>query len=232
VGLVNIDTLVIIATLNEEQAIGPTLNEVNHSLKKPLCIVVDGHSVDRTVDIAKVNGAQVIFQNGLGKGDAVATALKNIKEIYVKYVAMIDADFTYPARYFSVMTKILDKNPEVGMVCGNRFADMETEAMPFQFHLGNRILSFFHNFLSGLNLQDPLTGFRVIRQEIVNKWVPKSKGFDIEVELNSFVKNCGFSIVEIPIKYRRRLGEKKLKFNHGFDIFRRIMLETLSSVSK
>jgi dolichol-phosphate mannosyltransferase len=53
----------------------------------------------------------------------------------------------------------------------------------------------------------------------------KSKGFDVEVELNHHVKLEGFGIAEIPIKYRERLGEKKLGVRHGAEIFKRIMLE-------
>ena len=41
----------------------------------------------------------------------------------------------------------------------------------------------------------------------------KSKGFDIEVELNHRVEREGFGIVEVPIQYRVRLGEKKLKIS-------------------
>jgi hypothetical protein len=57
-------------------------------------------------------------------------------------------------------------------------------------------------------MDDPLTELRVVRQEIVNNWHPKSKGFDIEVELNHLVENKGYRILEIPIEYRARLGEK------------------------
>jgi hypothetical protein len=57
-------------------------------------------------------------------------------------------------------------------------------------------------------------------------WTVKSKGFDVEVELNHQVERRGFTIVEIPIKYRPRLGEKKLKMKHGVTILKRIMLET------
>jgi hypothetical protein len=54
----------------------------------------------------------------------------------------------------------------------------------------------------------------------------KSKGFDIEVELNSEVERRGFGIVEVPISYRKRRGEKKLKVSDGATIFKRILLET------
>jgi len=222
------NTLVIIATLNEEKGIGPTLTEVNHFLNKPLCLVVDGRSIDQTVNIAEVNGAEVIFQKGLGKGDAIATAIQHIKNLDAKYIAFIDADYTYPANYLSMMTQILEDHPEIGMVCGNRFnTNMESKAMANQFFLGNKLLTFSHKLLNGVKLQDPLTGLRILRKEIVNNWAPKSKGFDIEVELNHLVENKGFSIVEVPINYRCRIGEKKLKPIHGFTIFKRIMLESI-----
>lgn len=80
--------------------------------------------------------------------------------------------------------------------------------------------------LNGVAMRDPLTGLRVVRWEILRHWTPKSKGFDIEVELNHQVEKRGYDIKEISIPYRRRLGEKKLKLRHGLTIFRRIMDET------
>lgn len=222
------ETLVIVATLNEENGVGPTLTEIKSSLDNPLCLVVDGRSTDRTVEVAKECGAQILFQKGMGKGDAIATAIGHIKGLKTKYVALIDADYTYPAKYLSAMIKILEENPKIGMVCGNRFTNrLKLEAMPNMFHLRNRILSFTHSLLNGVDLDDPLTGLRVVRQEIVRNWYPKSKGFDIEVELNHLVKNKGYHIVEIPIQYRSRLGEKKLAPRHGFTIFKRILTESI-----
>ena len=52
------------------------------------------------------------------------------------------------------------------------------------------------------------TGLRVVRAEIFRDWKVKSKGFDIDIELNHYVECRGFGIVEIPIHYRERLGEK------------------------
>lgn len=39
--------------------------------------------------------------------------------------------------------------------------------------------------------------------------------------------NKGYRIVEIPIEYRARLGEKKLAPRHGFTIFKRILTESI-----
>jgi len=222
------ETMVIVATLNEENGIGPTLTEVQGSLDNPLCLVVDGRSTDRTVEVAKECGAQILFQKGIGKGDAIATAIGHTKGLNVKYVAFIDADYTYPAKYLSPMIKILEENPEIGMVCGNRLNNqLKLDVMPNVFHIGNKFLSVTHSLLNGVNLADPLTGLRVVRKEIVSNWDPKSKGFDIEVELNRLVEKKGYHISEIPIEYRARIGEKKLAPRHGFTILKRILTESI-----
>jgi hypothetical protein len=90
------------------------------------------------------------------------------------------------------MVKILRDNPRVGMVCGNRFSGQnEGKAFYGSFSLGNRLLSFAHVVLNGVFLTDPLTGLRVVRAEVLRSWVVKSRGFDIEVELNHEVARQG-----------------------------------------
>ena len=163
----------------------------------------------------------------MGKGNAISKALQNTSP-NVAYLVLTDADYTYPAEYLPSMIEILDQDPGVGMVCGNRFGgEVDNKALRNRFYLGNRLLAFAHNVLNGVSLADPLTGLRVIRAEVLKGWTVKSDGFDIEVELNSIVERKGFRIVEVPIKYRERLGKKKLQVKHGLTILRRIMKETL-----
>ncbi len=149
-----------------------------------------------------------------------------------EHVVITDADFTYPAESVPKMIELLESNPEVGMVCGNRFnGKVDSEALRPVFALGNRLIAFAHSFLNGIQLQDPLTGLRVVRANILRDWKVKSKGFDVEVELNQQVDQKGYRIIEIPIQYRKRLGEKKLGLNHGAQIFKRMMLETTFHVN-
>jgi dolichol-phosphate hexosyltransferase len=220
-------TQVIVAALNEEEGIGPTLAELKENLDSPHIVVVDGHSSDRTVEVAKNQGVDIAFQDGEGKGDAIAKGLKLI-DTDADYVVITDADFTYPARHLPEMIRILEQNSEVGMVCGNRFNDQsDSKAFRSRFYLGNKVLAFAHNVLNGITLVDPLTGLRVIRAEILKNYIVKSEGFDIEVELNSLIQKKGFTTVEVPIQYRQRLGEKKLKMKDGATILKRIMAETM-----
>jgi dolichol-phosphate mannosyltransferase len=216
---------VIIAALNEEEGIGLTVAEFMDILEGSRVLVVDGRSTDRTVEIAKNLGAEIFIQDGIGKGDAIAKAIANIDPT-VDYVVLTDADYTYPAAYVPKMIQILEESPNVGMVCGNRFIGYEEKtALSSIFYVGNRFIAFAHNLLNGVSLTDPLTGLRVVRAGILKKWRVQSKGFDVEVELNHHVEREGFGIVEIPINYRERLGQKKLGVKNGAEIFKRIMIE-------
>jgi len=184
----------IIAALNEAPGIGLTIAEMKDTLGEISVLVVDGKSSDRTVEIAKNLGAKVFRQDGVGKGDALAKALENA-DLNADYIILTDADYTYPAEYVPAMIKMIEENPLVGMVCGNRLnGNVDKEALHDVFHIGNRLLALAHRMLNGVALEDPLTGLRVIRATALRGWFAKSRGFDIEVELNYLVKRRCFKI--------------------------------------
>ena len=192
----NYSAQLIIAALNEAPGIGFTIVEMKDTLCEIPVIVIDGKSSDRTVEIAKNLGAKVVCQDGIGKGDALAKALEHVN-LNVDYIIFTDADYTYPAEYVPAMIKVLEENPLVGMVCGNRLnGQVDKEALHSIFHIGNRLLAFAHNMLNGVPLKDPLTGLRAIHSEILQGWLVKSKGFDIEVELNHLVERRRFHNTE------------------------------------
>jgi dolichol-phosphate hexosyltransferase len=221
-------TEAFIAALNEEEGVGATISELSQNVNLNRILVIDGHSVDRTVEVAKDHGAEIVFQDSTGKGDALSKAVQHMGK-NVEYVIITDADFTYPAAYVPEMIRVLQDFPDVGMVCGNRFSEKaEGKAFQGRFLFGNKLLAFAHSLLNGVDLQDPLTGLRVIRADILRNWDIKSKGFDIEVELNHQVGKQGFKTFEVPIEYRERLGEKKLKMKHGITILKRIIYESFS----
>ncbi len=223
----NASIQLVIAALNEEEGIGLTIAEMKDTLGDIPTLIVDGKSADKTVALSRNMGATVITQDGKGKGDALAKAIENLNP-EANYTILTDADYTYPAKYVPDMIKILDENPHVGMVCGNRFnGNVDKKALYQIFHVGNKLLAFAHKILNGVTLEDPLTGLRLIRTDILREWHIESKGFDIEVELNNFVQKQGYITQEILINYRARLGEKKLKARHGITILRRILKDSI-----
>jgi len=219
---------VVVAAYNEEEGIVPTLCELKEVLNQPSLLVVDGNSSDRTLKLAKDLGAEIVIQSGKGKGSAISQGLDQLNGD-TSYVVFTDADYTYPAKHIKEMICVLDSNPEVGMVLGDRFSKTyKKESDRNQFYVGNRILSFAQRVLHGVKLNDPYTGLRLIRFELLKGWKPRSSGFDIEAELNHRIDRLGYKIVELPIKYRKRLGKKKLSFRHGLKILRRIVIARLT----
>ena len=101
------------------------------------------------------------------------------------FVVFTDADYTYPAEYVPKMIEILEQNPKVGMVIGNRFkGELIDKSVTNPFYVGNKLLAFAQQMMNGVKLDDPLSGLRVVRSEALDGWKPKSKGFDVEAELN------------------------------------------------
>jgi dolichol-phosphate mannosyltransferase len=220
---------VLIAAYNEEEGIVPTIFELKEFLHKPHLVVVDGNSSDRTLELAQDLGAEILLQRGKGKGDAISQGLNHIDKS-TNFIALIDADYTYPAKYLKEMIQVLEENPKVGMVLGNRFSRrFKADSDKNRFYVGNKILGFAQNILNGIRLKDPLTGLRVIKSSLLRDWSPRSDGFGIEVELNYHIEKQGYDIVEIPIIYRKRLGKKKLGFRHGLKILQRIIIESISN---
>lgn len=218
---------VVVAAYNEEEGIALTICELKKALNKPDLIVVDGKSLDKTLELAKDLGAEVLIQRGKGKGNAISQALDFLHE-NTAYVVFTDADYTYPAKHLKEMINILDSNPNVGMVLGDRFnKKFKPKSDRNQFYIGNRILAFAQSLFNGIKLNDPFTGLRIIRFDLLKNWKPKSPGFDIEAELNHHIEHLGYDITEIPINYRKRLGKKKLGFRHGIKILRRIIICSL-----
>jgi glycosyltransferase involved in cell wall biosynthesis len=216
-------TQVLIAAYNEQEGIGRTIEEIRRYLDAPV-LVVDGKSTDRTVEVAKDVGAEIVMQRGTGKGDAIACGIRHLDPA-AEYIIITDADYTYPAETIPAMIQILERNPEVGMVCGNRFHQKGSNPVfGSVFGFGNKLIALTHNMLNGVELEDPLTGLRVVRANLLRNWQVQSKGFDIEVELNYYIEAMGFEIIEIPIMYRTRLGEKKLKPKDGAAILKRVIL--------
>jgi len=216
------DSIVLLPTYREPAGVKLVIRELR-DIFDPFILVIDRPAGDYTGNNARKMGATVLTQKSKGKGSAIGDALEFLEYsgLNHKYVIMIDADYTYPAKYIPEMIDVLESNPDVGMVCGRR---PESRKLCI-FHLGNLFLRFAHLILNGITIRDPCTGLRIIRYDIMKNWKPKSKGFDIECELNYFINKIkGFKIFEIPIEYRIRIGEKKLSIKHGLTIFKRMLL--------
>lgn len=239
---------VIIPTRNEAKGIGPTICDIRQVFSDSEILVVDSKSSDGTTEIAKAFGAKVISAD-LGKGRAVGKALRFIRDS-TKWLIIIDGDYTYPAKYLPQMRCILERNKNVGMVLGNQVGYISNRGltimegsrarilrkalrgvyMPGPDYFFRRLLTILHHLLNGVTTRSSLSGQRMIRYNCLKNFQPMARGFDIEVEINSYIVRKGYGIVEIPIVSRQRLGKSKfVRLKHALEIFRRMVLARLSA---
>jgi cellulose synthase/poly-beta-1,6-N-acetylglucosamine synthase-like glycosyltransferase len=109
-------------------------------------------------------GAEVSLQYGKGKGDAMLQGIKQL-DSRIRYIVFIDADYTYPAEYIPRMINILEHEPAVGMVIGNRFNGEHNFAgsTTNMFYTVNRLLAFAQYLLNDVKLDDPLQDYEKLK---------------------------------------------------------------------
>lgn len=239
---------VLIPTLNEAESIWQTIEEIKTELGNPKIIVSDACSSDGTPQIAESLGAKVLTQKEPGKGKQVALALEYVPRD-TEWLVMMDGDYTMPAVYIPLMIALLKKLRNVAMATGNRmfyrrkafWSDIRSGTTSFgkKFSrvnfLKHSFLNFLHFTLNGVDMEDPTSGMRVIKYKYVKDFQPKARGFDIEVEMNYYIRGQKkLGIIEFPIHRlywsRKRLGQKKSGILMYFKIFRRIMIIALGEL--
>ena len=193
---------VLVPTLDEAETIGDVIDGLrDHGYENVL--VIDGGSSDGTVEIARDHGARVEHQTGSGKGRAIREALSLID---AEYVLMLDGDGTYRPADAEAMLEPL-REGRAGHVIGNRFADMEADAMPRLNQVGNRLINRAFALVHRRNLVDITSGYRAFTMESVESFRLKSTGFGIETELAVECVKHDVRTEIVPITYRARPDE-------------------------
>ena len=206
------DITVVLPTLDEKEAIGRVIDELRSEGYYNI-LVVDGGSNDETVEIAEKKGVKVILQYGKGKAGAIRTAIEYVD---TPYMLVMDADYTYDPRDIK---KMLTSAPELDEVIGLR---MDKENIPWMHRIGNRIISFTLSLLLGQMIHDPCSGMYLLKTESARILELTSGGFDVEAEIAAQMCSYG-RVAEVPISYRKRLGNRKIKLRDGFKILATII---------
>lgn len=218
------DVRVLIPTLNEEATIGPLVKEFT-AMGYPV-LVVDGHSTDRTAERAREAGAEVLLQEGKGKGAAVVQALRAIRE---PVVVMMDGDGTYaPSEAERLLAPV--REGVADHVIGNRFARPAPRAFTRLNSLGNKILNKLFGLGYGVWLSDILSGYRAFRREAVQALDLNRSGFEIEAEMTIESVKQGHRFAEVPITYRPRVSGVAAKLHPLRDGMR--IFWTIGSLAK
>lgn len=208
------DVLLLIPTLNEEEAIGQLIQEAHDCGFRDI-LVVDGFSIDRTREVAATMDARVVLQDfGKGKGCGVRTGMRLFLDGSANLLAMIDGDVTnIPADLVKMVT--IAKSDSADVVLGSRTrGKRERGAMPALSVASNLTVSFLLGAKFMRRFTDIQTGYWLFTREAVKRIYPKIKSTGFEIELELFVKILkeGLRVVEIPVGFRARKGKTKFSF--------------------
>lgn len=220
--------VVVIPTLNEEEGIGFVLDRMERALQhyNHAVLVVDGHSTDETLKIAETKGASIILQPNIGYGDALNAGFSYAcRYMGADVVVMADGDGTYDAFDVPAVVDLIlaDKSD---IVIGNRFERMDCGAMPLINVFGNRILSLITKILLDIDISDTQCGLRAMRADSVRTVRIESHGMPFATEMLAKFKKMGARISEVPISYRARHGNSKMRrFRDGLAILRTIIAQ-------
>lgn len=206
--------VVVLPTKNEEKSIEYMVRKIR-KLKLPV-FIVDEHSTDKTLNIAKKLKVPVYQRDGSGKGYGVRKAIEIASKKEYNVIVLIDCDKTYPAEYIAIILKYI---PKYDMVVGSR----KMGYIKFLHRLPNIIHTETINLLYNANLKDINSGLRAFK---INKLKNlDAKGFDIEAQITTKALKRKLKIKEIPIEYKKRVGKSKIRIKDGFVILLRIIKE-------
>jgi len=208
------DVTIVLATLNEEEAIEHVLKELRQAGYGNI-LVVDGYSTDRTPKIAESNGCVVVLQHSRGKCGAIETAVENVK---TSYMLIMDCDCTYDPRDIdNFLTHARNYDQIIGVRSNGR------ANIPRLNRFGNWLITNAFNVLMGTKLSDVCSGMYLIKTDVARGLDLSSRSFDVEVEIAAQTALNG-RVTEVPIAYRKRVGRQKLNsWRHGFQIMRTVL---------
>ena len=228
---------VVIPTLNEERNLPHVFAKLPADIDE--VVLVDGGSVDRTVEVARElrPDVVVVHQTRTGKGNALACGFAACTG---DIIVMIDADgSTDPAEIPLFVAKLVNG---ADFVKGSRFSNGgHSHDITKLRKLGNDGLNLVVNVLFGTRFTDLCYGYNAFWRTVVpvldlpDIRLPKTAdgtklwgdGFEIETMINIRAAVDGMKVGEVgSIEHRRIHGETNLNtFRDGFRVLRTIFSE-------
>jgi glycosyltransferase involved in cell wall biosynthesis len=200
---------VVVPAYNEEGAIRHTIEDIRREMDATgipyEIIVIDDGSTDRTLEIARETGV-VVDSNQVNTGYG-ASLKRGIRQAQHDYVAIIDADGTYPARYLPPMLAMCRTQD---MVVGDRGAAMKN--VPLIRRPAKWMLNALASFLAERKLNDLNSGLRVFRKSELVPFIPLlPQKFSFTTTITLCMSCNAKRMIYTPIEYGKRVGKSKIR---------------------
>ena len=213
---------VVIPAYNEELSIGSVVLKTCRIVQK--VIVVDDGSTDRTAEVARYAGADVIrLEENQGKAHALLLGLRRAHDIGCTAAISIDGDGQHTTHDIPrVVQPILDGKAD--LVIGSRFLGKKN-GVPAYRRAGQRALDIFTTIGSGHKCTDSQSGFRAFSKKALDNLDFASTGYNIESDMISHFASRGLVIAEVPITVRYEVPHKHKKnfLAHGMGVLAQVI---------
>jgi glycosyltransferase involved in cell wall biosynthesis len=232
---------VVVPTYNEAKNLPHVFSLMPEDIHE--IIVVDGRSVDDTIEVAKSlrPDVKIVLQNRLGKGNAMACGFEAVTG---DIVVMLDADGSADPREIPLYVAALTAGADFAK--GTRFANGGGSSDITRVRAwGNRWLNRSANVLFGTSYTDLCYGYNAFwahclpvlelnasdNGQTERTW---GDGFEIETLINTRVAKGKLRIVEVPsFEYERLHGTSNLNtWRDGMRVLRALVIERLNSKGK
>ena len=196
---------IIIPVYNEELTIGNIIDRTKTVVQQmglaSEIIVVNDHSHDRSLEVAKRHSAQVFtLKEHLGKGYALRAGFAKAKG---DIIVTIDSDGSHwPEELPEVLAPVIAGKAD--MVIGSRYMDHKKVAARKLNAFGVHIFNYLIQTLTGVDITDSQSGYRAMKRQVLEGQDLKSGEYEIESEMLVKTAKAGFRVGEVPITFEQR----------------------------
>jgi len=205
---------VMIPCYNERETIAGVVGDFRRQLPQARIVVFDNGSTDDSASLAGDAGAEVIAVLRRGKGFLMQRMFELVRaDVYV----LVDGDGTYDAAGVHELLRLVEQGT-ADMAVGRR-QPLTPAAMKPMNKLGNFFFSRLMSMYFNVNLDDILSGFRVVNREFGEQIPILSFEFEVEAEITLQALSREMRIKEVPVGYRPRPAGSKSKlrvFKDGY----------------
>lgn len=229
-GQLGLRVSVVIAAMNEAENLPHVFARLPEGLHE--VILVDGHSVDSTVAVARRlrPDVRIVSQAGRGKGNALGDGFAVCTG---EIIVALDADGSTDAAEIPRFVAALCNGAD--FVKGSRFAQggSSTDLTRVR-SVGNRVLNGFVNALYGTHYTDLCYGYNAFWARCLPYMRVDCNGFEVETLINVRIAKAGLVVHEVPSYEHPRLhGSSNLHaVRDGSRVLRTIVLERISTASR
>lgn len=226
------NSVIVIPALNPSETLIDYVEELLQKGSALVVVVNDGSTLELTYifeQLSTMERCQVLTHDvNRGKGRALKTAFEYILTIDtdLKGVVTADSDGQHSVEDIENIAEALETG-ERSLILGVR--NLNAEHVPFRSTLGNRLTTFFFDWLFGYRLEDTQTGLRGIPASELKTLVQlKGERYEFEINMLIYARRNRLPFHEIPIEtiyFNNNEGSHYKSIRDSVKIFRRMLRE-------